>query len=130
MRDASWHRVYDFAEALFRSLLESPDPSERPLAPRWEKALNDHFLETGVGWKMKDGILESRGAEAFEGAVQHARDALDGAGLQTARQEIHEALGDLSRRPDPDLTGAIHHAIAALECTAREAVGDRRATLG
>ena len=30
--------------------------------------------------------------------------------------DLKEALLDISRRPTPDLTGAIHHAMAALEC--------------
>jgi hypothetical protein len=37
---------------------------------------------------------------------------------------------DLSRRPAPDVTGAIQHALAALECVARDATGERSATLG
>jgi hypothetical protein len=79
---------------------------------------------------MVNGLLESRGPEAFAIAVDTARNTLDEAKLPTARQEIHEALRALSRRPEPDLTGAIHHAMGALECTAREATGDPRATLG
>lgn len=49
---------------------------------------------------------------------------------KTAGRELHEALSDLSRRPQPDLTGAIQHAMAALECIARDACGDAKATLG
>ena len=79
---------------------------------------------------MVDGLLERRGEEEFESSVDNARAALEAAALPTAKREIHEALQDLSRRPDPDLTGAVHHAMAALECTAREVVGDPRATLG
>lgn len=52
------------------------------------------------------------------------------AGFPTASQEIREALADLSRRPEPDLTGALHHAIAGLECVAREACEDPNLTLG
>ena len=47
-----------------------------------------------------------------------------------ARDEIHEALFDLSRRPEADLTGTIQHTRAALECVARDVCGDERATLG
>ena len=78
---------------------------------------------TNTSWKqasdgaLLNGRLESRGQEAFETAVDNARLALDEADLTTAKQEIHEALRDLSRRPDPDLTGAVQHAMAALECT-------------
>lgn len=43
---------------------------------------------------------------------------------------MHEAVADLSRRPSPDITGAIQHAMASLECVARETCGDPKATLG
>ena len=43
---------------------------------------------------------------------------------------MHEALQDLSRRPKPDLSGAIHHAVGTLECVARDVTGDSKATLG
>jgi len=39
-------------------------------------------------------------------------------------------LQDLSRRPEPDLTGAIQHSMAALECVARDFCGDSKTTLG
>ena len=55
---------------------------------------------------------------------------MEGAGLHTAKTEIKEAIFDLSRRPDPDLTGAIQHSLASLECVAREATGDKNSTLG
>jgi hypothetical protein len=83
-----------------------------------------------VGWRLVGGTLESRGPEAFVASVDAARSALATANLPTAMKEIHEALCDLSRRPEPDLTGAIQHSMAALECTAREVCGDPRATLG
>lgn len=127
MDDCPWYRVYDFVEALYRKLATAQNSDK---AHRWQDLLNEHFLEAGVGWKMVDGRLEIRGPESFEASVQLARQALDGAQLPTARQEIHEALQDLSRRPVADITGAIQHAMAALECTAREAAGDRKATLG
>ncbi len=127
INDCPWYRVYDFVEALYHRLAGSRD-AER--ARHWEKLLNEYFVEAGVGWRMVDGLLESRGPEAFEIAVDTARQSLGETGLSTARQEIHEALQDLSRRPEADLTGAVQHAMAALECTAREVVNDQRATLG
>lgn len=123
MEDAPWYRVYDFVESLYRDL--ATDQAEQ-----WAELVNEYFLEAGVGWRLVDGQLESRGTEQFETSVDSAREALEAGGLQTARQEIHEALRDLSRRPDPDLTGAVHHGMAALECTAREVTGDSKATLG
>jgi hypothetical protein len=127
MYGAPWYRVYDFVELFHDRLANSQDPDR---AEQWAASVNEYFVEAGVGWRLVDGQLESRGQEAFETAVDTARRALDDATLTTAKQEIHEALHDLSRRPDPDLTGAVQHAMAALECTAREAAEDPRATLG
>lgn len=127
IQDCPWYKVYDFVEALHLQLERSQDPER---ASRWENLINEYFLEAGVGWRSVDGLLESRGPEAFEMAVDTARSSLEASGLSTARKEIHESLRDLSRRPEPDLTGAMHHAMAALECTTREVVGDSRATLG
>lgn len=127
IEDAPWYSVYNFVEALYCHLAESREPER---VARWVELINEYFLEAGVGWRLVDGQLESRGAEGFETSVDTARTALESAGLPTARQEIHEALRDLSRRPDPDLTGAVQHGTAALECTAREVSGDPRATLG
>src|SRR6202020_3574011 len=43
---------------------------------------------------------------------------------------LHEALQDLSRRPQPDLPSAVYHAMGSLECLARDVTGDPKATLG
>jgi len=72
----------------------------------------------------------TRGAEAFEVTVQKAVDTLIFDGRDTASNEIHEAINDLSRRPKPDVTGSIQHSMAALECVARDICGDNGATLG
>jgi hypothetical protein len=71
-----------------------------------------------------------RGDETFAVTTKEAAAILEGSGRGVAANEIHEALKDISRRPEPDRTGAIQHAIAALECTAREVTGETRATLG
>ena len=110
--------------------MREDNPSKSGLAAEFQQALNDFFTEEGIGWKMADGEIVSRGTEAFEAAVQKASEALENSGRRTARDEIHEALADLSRRPKPDLTGAVQHAMAALECVARETCGDPKATLG
>jgi hypothetical protein len=95
-------------EALYQHLQKQGDWDR---ATRWQDLINDYFLEAGIGWRMVNGLLETRGPEAFVAAVDTARNTLHETKLPTARQEIHEALRDLSRRPEPDLTGAIHHAI-------------------
>ena len=121
-----WFRVYDIAEAVYTALVRRSPGT----ASRFAESLNEHFRERGVGWQLVDGRIETRGPEAFEASVREARQALDSAGFPTASNEIHEALLDLSRRPEPDITGAIQHSMAALEAVARRACGDEKATLG
>jgi hypothetical protein len=134
MRDAPWPKVYDIIEAIYRHFAPYPPgwttEEEGRDKRQFEEETNDFFCERGIGWQLVGGAIETRGPEAFETAVQSATEALGRAGAETARSELHEALQDLSRRPDPDLTGACQHALAALECVAREATGDRTATLG
>jgi len=130
-----WFEVYDVIEAVSRDLQPGAGKAltlvhqEQP-HERFESQINTFFAKKGVGWQLIDGRIEVRGPEAFEIAVRPAVAQLQSAGLRTAAQEIHEALRDLARRPDPDITGAIQHAMAATECVAREAASDPRATLG
>jgi hypothetical protein len=127
-----WFRVYDFIERLYERFKEYDEETGRKekIGPQFQQALNEFFMEEGIGWKMVDGEIVTRGTEAFETAVKQAATALEKAGRTTARDEIHEALVDLSRRPKPDVTGSIQHGMAALECVARDAAGDPKATLG
>jgi hypothetical protein len=71
-----------------------------------------------------------RGSEAFSAVPKQAIQMLRGAGRLTAAGEIHEAIQDLSRRPNPDKTGSIQHAMAALECVARDVAGQPGKTFG
>jgi hypothetical protein len=53
-------------------------------------------------------------------ATKDAVSTMMTSGAPTAANEIHEALRDISRRPKPDVSGAIQHGMAALECVARQ----------
>lgn len=119
--DAAWFKIYDFAERLHVEIGKYgfSDDSQN----RFEATLNQLFREKGIGWEMKRGVLVARGSEAFTLATGHATDVMQKSGAPTAANEIHEALRDISRRPNADVTGAIQHAMAALECVAREIDG-------
>lgn len=128
--DASWYRVYDVAEQLHRKLGPNHFTGyESPEAQRFEQGFNQLCREHGIGWKMENGGIFARGDEGFELAVQQAKQTMNDHGNNTAREELHEALQDISRRPKADVTGAIQHAMAALECVARD-VGQTKETLG
>jgi hypothetical protein len=92
--------------------------------------LNALFEDLGIGWQMIDGQIVTRGDQEFERVVAQAAFQIEAAGLRTAKTEVEEARADLSRRPEPDITGTVQHCMAALECVAREVSHDERATLG
>ncbi|MBQ3628649.1 MAG: hypothetical protein II947_06440, partial [Bacteroidaceae bacterium] len=69
------------------------------------------------------------GDEVFEEKISEASTVLVETGLDTSANEIKEAIKDLSKKPEPDITGSIQHSVAALECVARKIVGSKD-TLG
>jgi hypothetical protein len=126
IKQCPWFKVYDVAEALHAAFaLASRDKAEA-----FQDKLNQYFRENGIGWQMAGGSIVYRGSEAFTDATGEAAAVLTQAGRSAAANEIHEALRDISRRPMPDITGAIQHAIAALECVARDVTGQPSLTLG
>lgn len=124
IQQADWYRVYDVIEGLL-SFIEGTygyDP-----AASFASKINEIFIDTGAGWQLKAGEgIVLRGDAPFEAAVQQARDSLSVAGFGVAETELREALHDISRRPTPDLTGAIHHALGALESAARYSHGSEK----
>ena len=119
--DAPWYKIYDIAERLYVELGNGASTGTRQ--DNYERRLNQLFREQGVGWQMENGAIVVRGSEAFTLATRDAVETMRAADAPTAANEIHEALTDISRRPTADVTGAIQHAMAALECVAREVDG-------
>lgn len=131
-----WFRIYDICEAGYRYLQNlgqagfPPIGDPRPPADEFANRLNELLEELGIGWQMIGGQIVTRGPEEFERIVNQAVEVAREAGHRTPTQELEEARRDLSRRPEPDITGTVQHCIAALECTARIVSGDEGATLG
>jgi hypothetical protein len=125
--ECAWYRVYDIIEAIASKMQETPLSYD---GTKFEAELNEYFIERGIGWKIDSAVLSVRGPEALERSLESASETLHDVGLTTAANELREAIADLSRRPTPDVTGAIQHAMASLECVARKVCGDERATLG
>lgn len=117
-----WNRVYDIIEYFYVNLSSNKT--------HFENDINEYFIEKGIGWKLTNGIIETRGEKAFEKKIAEAVNVLEDAKLNTSHHEIHEALKDMSKRPTPDITGSVQHAMAALECLSREITGCKSYTLG
>ena len=124
--DCEWYRVYDIVEAIAQHLQNSYHNNKE----RFDQEINDCLIEMGIGWQLVDGHIITRGEDSYETTVNQAKEELTKAGMPTARSELNEAQNDLSRRPDPDLSGSVHHAMAALECVARQISGQPNDTLG
>ena len=121
---AQWYQVYDIIEAFAVQCSRNGDLQE------FSTLLNGLLVDEGIGWQLNGTLLEVYGDAALESVLGDTEQELKDSGLTTASSELAEARGDLSRRPEPDLSGAIHHAMAALECVAREITGDPKKTLG
>ncbi len=133
--DCDWYYVYDLIEEIYSALsaggmIARSRRGSAGGAENFAEGINRYFRGRGIGWQLVDGQIEVRGSEAFEAALHGAKEILEARGKRTATTELHEAIHDLSRRPSPDITGAIQHAMAALECLARDATGDQKPTLG
>ncbi|MGJ5818781.1 AbiJ-NTD4 domain-containing protein [Paludibaculum fermentans] len=122
-----WYRVYDIIEAFSDCITRN---CGRKPSAEFMESVNGYFREEGIGWKLENGAVVSRGDEEFESQTANAAEVLSGAGYSTATEELHQARADLSRRPTPDLTGAIQHAMAAMECVAREFCEEPQPTFG
>jgi hypothetical protein len=131
---AEWYEVYDVIEAIAEALTASAAKSRSTIdssdAKRFESEINKYFRRAGIGWQLIRGELQVRGSDAFEQTIRSGGRALRRTGRETAADELEEALRDLSRRPDADVTGAVQHSVAAVECAARDFTGDTKATLG
>jgi AbiJ N-terminal domain 4 len=125
-----WFKVYDIIEAMWARFSKHDAENRQKDAVQFTEAINSFFIEEGIGWQLVNGQIVTRGTEAFEAVVTEATAALNASMRPTAAKHLHEALQDLSRRPQSDLPGAVYHAMGSLECVARELTGDSKATLG
>lgn len=135
LHDIAWYEVYDVIEAIAKALPSGVRPSRLHGSPEpfgyvvFEERLNKLFRRRGIGWQLVDRQIEYRGEESVEIALKGVQELMRAAGRPTAANELHEAVRDLGRRPMPEVSGAIQHAMAALECVARDHASSRD-TLG
>jgi hypothetical protein len=127
-----WFKVYDIVEAIHAKMYKEDERYRfnTKTAAKYAEALNEFFLEEGIGWQLVDGQIVTRGTETFESVVTGSTATLEETKRPTAAKHLHEALQDFSRRPQADLPGAVYHAMGSLECVARDLTGDSKATLG
>jgi hypothetical protein len=122
--EIEWHQVYDIIENIVSAFKTRKEKEE------YESLMNGGFCRLGIGWQLKDGIIQTRSDEAFEKTVSMAQAKLKESDFAIAHKELKEAILDLSRRPEPDLRGTVQHSVGALESVARQITGLPQKTLG
>lgn len=123
IQECEWFYVYDVIEAIYQKLSKEKQHF-------FTQEINRFFLKEGIGWKLQDGLIQYRGNEDEELILKTACQNLEQKGQVTSTSELKEAITDFSRRPNPDLTGVVHHSNAALECLARKYADTPNKTLG
>lgn len=125
--NCEWYFVYDVIERIV-DILHGRLESEA--ADSFSKRVNRYFARKGIGWELDNGSVVFRGDDDFQATMKNAQTDLEAAGSRTASSELKESRRDLSRRPEPDITGSIQHAMAAVECLIRTVSNDPKGTLG
>lgn len=125
IRSAQWYHVYDFIEWIYAKL-----SNKRDAQPVFCDNINRAFKTKGIGWQLQDGQIQIRGSEAFQDTIKETIELATLSNREMTTNELREALHDLSRKPQPDITGAIQHSMSALECLARSITNQPNLTLG
>ncbi|MCC6573856.1 MAG: hypothetical protein IT462_08695 [Planctomycetes bacterium] len=120
-----WFQFFDLVEKLAPAVFRrTGDPSA------FQTAVNGSLEDANVGWRLRDGLVVAMADDTARPPIDHALKVLEDHHLATAQTELHEAIKDISRRPEADCSGAVQHAMAALEAVARHVTGDAKRTLG
>ena len=122
LANCRWNNIYDIIEETYKQIPMNTKED-------YTSSLNDYFYNNGYGWKLENGQVLSRGDGAFEESMSSAVTCVKDTNPD-AFNEIREALVDISKRPEPDVTGAVQHSMAALECFCRSIFGEEKKTLG
>lgn len=117
-----WNYIYDIIEETYTQL---PTNKKEEFASN----INKFFISNGYGWKLDKGLILSRGDDAFEQSINSAINCIEQSNPD-AHSEIRKALVDISKRPESDVTGAVQHSMAALECLCRDYFDDSKRNLG
>ncbi len=126
IKSCLWYQVYEIVECVYAAL-KTKSAAE---AQRFAKDVNALLRERGVGLELHGGAVEHRGDSQLYDVLANDKGLLIEGERTTALGELEEAFADIRRLPEPEVTGAIQHAVAALECLSRDLVGDNNITLG
>ena len=118
--ECEWYSVYDMCEESYKYIYSD-------IRAEFSNEVNNLFRRYGIGWKFQGGKIVSRECDEIEAHIEKTASSLNIS--NPALQALNNAKRDLNRRPVADLHGACEHAIAALECMARQITGKEKNNL-
>ncbi len=100
-----WFRVYDIIEGMCSRFLKNDREHGLSDAAQFSDALNGFFVEEGIGWQLTNGVIVTRGPEAFEAVVKEATSTLAVSQRPTAASHLHESLQQSVSEANPKSAG-------------------------
>lgn len=96
--NCQWFKVYDILEEIASQIPQIcyDRPSEE-----FQHEINEIFMAQGIGLKLVNGEVIYRGEEGLDELLILAVSTETKNGHKTAATELHEAIKDMSRRPEP-----------------------------
>ena len=92
MYSCDWFKVYDIIEALHVRFTRNDEHNGEQDAVAFTNAVNELFIDEGIGWQLVDGKILTRGTDAFETVVTEATVALEVSQRPTAAEHLHGVL--------------------------------------
>jgi hypothetical protein len=129
IKGCEWFRIYEIIEGIYKVVYEQSWHHNPGAIADVSKSVNKALVEHNIGWKLVNGMVITRGDEAFEGTLRGAIAALQENETPTAAGHLRSAINALSTRPDANTSGAVAHATSAVECVLGEITGQTM-TLG
>lgn len=123
MERASWTEVYDAVEfvADYGAALDRGSPVGEALSAAASRCALI-LREERAAWGFVGTKLAPLGTEAERVAVEAALETAP----EAVAQSIEKALQALSHRTNPDIAGAVTHAVSAVESAGKHALGDKK----
>ena len=127
-----WHEFYEICEKAWFLINEdegSTSPFFRIDSQEFSKEVNKIFIKYGLGYQMRDGLIERISDIDTNERIEQARLILQEPEYKGPAKQFNKAVGFFSQRPEPDPANCVKDAVGAIEGVARIISGEKKAVL-
>ena len=126
LQKCAWFEFYDCVEAIYEAVASCRGSDIREFG----EEINRFLQQNGLGYVLREGLLERRGSHIEEARRAEARLLLTDPRYKGPDAQFKEAIRHLSKRPTPEIHDAIADAVGSLEGVARILTSRQKDTLG